>query len=269
MNPRHRRRHTLPVNRLVRVRNHRTVSGRGPAYSFGKLRMLTIRSQLYAINLFSDTKPYSASDLPDHDAFLSYRAYIVPFEKAGTTMYRLRLGFFEGYSVARAVQSELKAYFPSAWIAEVSLAEKNQSVKSSISEPVTAIEETIAEVGDITLNFEAADLREFVRVVFEDILKQNYLIDPQVKGKVTLHTTDPITEDALLPIVESVLQQNGAAVVFQQGIFKIVHAGRCANPGRLVGGEWTAGCPGAGLHGTDRSAALCRRPVRSRKSSHL
>jgi general secretion pathway protein D len=179
-------------------------------------------SQLYAINLFLDTKPYSASDLPDHDAFLSYRAYIVPFEKAGKTMYRLRLGFFKGYSVAKAVQSELQAYFPSAWIAEVSLNEKNQSLKSSISEPVTAIEESIAEVGDITLNFEAADLREFVRVVFEDILKQNYLIDPQVKGKVTLHTTDPIMEDALLPIVEAVLQQNGAAVVLQQGIFKIV-----------------------------------------------
>jgi len=85
-----------------------------------------------------------------------------------------------------------------------------------------AVEEPIAEAGDITLNFESADMREFVRVVFEDILKQNYLIDPQVKGKVTLHTTDPITEEALLPIVESVLQQNGAAVVFQQGLYKVI-----------------------------------------------
>ena len=90
------------------------------------------------------------------------------------------------------------------------------------SEPAPALAETIAEAGDITLNFEAADLREFVRVVFEDILKQNYLIDPQVTGKITLHTTYPITEEALLPIVETVLQQNGAAVVFQQGIFKVV-----------------------------------------------
>lgn len=88
--------------------------------------------------------------------------------------------------------------------------------------PASAVEAPIAEAGDITLNFESADMREFVRVVFEDILKQNYLIDPQVKGKVTLHTTDPITEEALLPIVESVLQQNGAAVVFQQGLYKII-----------------------------------------------
>jgi len=93
---------------------------------------------------------------------------------------------------------------------------------SASSVPGTASGEAIAEAGDITLNFEAASLREFVRVVFEDILKQNYLIDPQVKGKVTLHTTDPITEAALLPIVESVLQQNGAAVVFQQDLYKVI-----------------------------------------------
>lgn len=83
-------------------------------------------------------------------------------------------------------------------------------------------EDSMAEAGDITLNFEAADLREFVRVVFEDILKKNYMIDPQIKGKVTLHTTYPVVDDDLLPIVESVLQQNGAAVVFQHGIFKVI-----------------------------------------------
>ena len=49
---------------------------------------------LYTISLYSDTKPYQASDLPDHDAFLSYRAYVVPFEDNGKTFYRLRLGFF-------------------------------------------------------------------------------------------------------------------------------------------------------------------------------
>ncbi|MGB5520551.1 MAG: type II secretion system secretin GspD [Gammaproteobacteria bacterium] len=83
-------------------------------------------------------------------------------------------------------------------------------------------EEAVAAAGDITLNFEAADLREFVRVVFEDILKQNYLIDPGIKGTVTLHTTNPISDEALLPILEMVLQQNGAAVIMQQGIFKII-----------------------------------------------
>ena len=177
---------------------------------------------LYAISLYSDTSPYQATELPDLEAFRSYRAYIVPFEKNGTTMYRLRLGFFEGYTAAQAALKELQADFPKAWITEVSRDEINQSASASISEPVEGFDDPLAEPGDITLKFESADLREFVRVVFEDILKQNYLIDPQIKGKVTLHTTYPVTEDALLPIVESVLQMNGAAVIFQQGVFKVI-----------------------------------------------
>jgi len=80
----------------------------------------------------------------------------------------------------------------------------------------------MAAKGDVTLNFDQANLREFVRVVFEDILHENYLIDPQVKGEVTVHTTYPITRDAVLPILESVLEQNGAALVRDRGIYKIV-----------------------------------------------
>jgi len=76
--------------------------------------------------------------------------------------------------------------------------------------------------GDVTLNFEEASLREFVGVVFDKILRKNYLIDPQVKGVVTLHTTLPVTQDAVLPIVETVLQLNGAALVHDQGIFKVI-----------------------------------------------
>ena len=177
---------------------------------------------LYAISLYSDTSPYQATELPDLEAFRSYRAYIVPFDKNGTTMYRLRLGFFEGYTAAKAALKELQADFPRAWITEVSRDEINQSASASISEPAEGFDDQLTEPGDITLKFESADLREFVRVVFEDILKQNYLIDPQIKGKVTLHTTYPVREEALLPIVESVLQMNGAAVIFQQGVFKVI-----------------------------------------------
>ena len=72
-----------------------------------------------------------------------------------------------------------------------------------ISGPAPTAEETTAEAGDVTLNFEDASLREFIRVVFEEILKQNYLIDPLVKGTVTLHTTYPVTQDAVLPIVRN------------------------------------------------------------------
>jgi len=176
----------------------------------------------YVINLVSLRQPMPADDLPRHDAFLSYRAYIVPYHNDGKTWYRLRLGFFKTRDAASAVQRELQDSFPGSWVTKVSLDEKKQSLGAAISEPAPTAEEVLAREGDVTLNFEQASLREFVRVVFEEILKVNYLIDPQVKGSVTLHTTNPVTQDAVLPIMESVLQQNGAAVVYQQGIYKVL-----------------------------------------------
>jgi general secretion pathway protein D len=74
----------------------------------------------------------------------------------------------------------------------------------------------------VTLNFEKADLREFLKVVFNTILGENYLVDPTVGGTVTLHTTRPITRQAVLPTVEAVLEQNAAALLFDDGIYKIV-----------------------------------------------
>jgi len=74
----------------------------------------------------------------------------------------------------------------------------------------------------VTLNFEKADLREFLKVVFNTILGENYLVDPSINGAVTLHTTRPITRQAVLPTVEAVLQLNGAALLFDDGIYKIV-----------------------------------------------
>jgi general secretion pathway protein D len=86
-----------------------------------------------------------------------------------------------------------------------------------------------ASADGVTLNFEAASLPEFLRVVFETILKENYLIDPLVNGAVTLHTTRPVRQDAVLPIVEAVLEQNGAALIRDKGIFKVVPLGAAAS----------------------------------------
>ena len=74
----------------------------------------------------------------------------------------------------------------------------------------------------ITLNFEDADLREFLGVVFDKILRENYLVDPAVRGTVTLHTSRPLTADAVIPTVEAVLQLNGAAIVLDDGVYRIM-----------------------------------------------
>ena len=76
--------------------------------------------------------------------------------------------------------------------------------------------------GDITLNFEAVDLREVIKVVFEEILRDNYVIDPKVQGTVTIHTTYPVASEAVLPILETILQMNGAALVRNGSLYKIL-----------------------------------------------
>ncbi len=76
--------------------------------------------------------------------------------------------------------------------------------------------------GDITLNFEGVDLREVLKVIFEEILRENYLIDDKVQGVVTIHTTYPVSTEAVLPILETILQMNGAALVRNGSLYKIV-----------------------------------------------
>ena len=92
----------------------------------------------------------------------------------------------------------------------------------------TGVGNSYAEGDGVTLNFENASLPEFLRVVFESILKENYLLDPSINGSVTLHTTRPVTQDTVLPIVEAVLEQNGAALIRDEGLFKVLPLGEAA-----------------------------------------
>ena len=78
------------------------------------------------------------------------------------------------------------------------------------------------EQGEITLNFEAVDLREVIKVIFEEILSENYLIDPAVQGVVTINTTLPVSKKDVLPILESILELNQATLVYEDSVYKII-----------------------------------------------
>ena len=89
-------------------------------------------------------------------------------------------------------------------------------------QPPPARKEQKAAAGEVVLNFENADLREVIKVVLGDMLGENFVIDPQVKGAVTVQTSRPLTKEALLPTLESVLRMNGAALLrLPQGGYQI------------------------------------------------
>lgn len=64
----------------------------------------------------------------------------------------------------------------------------------------------------VALNFERASIREVVKVVLGDILKETYTVEPGVEGEVTISSSEPIPRDALIPTLESLLQTQGAAL---------------------------------------------------------
>jgi general secretion pathway protein D len=75
---------------------------------------------------------------------------------------------------------------------------------------------------EASLNFEGLDIREVAKVILADYLKQSYTVHPSVAGTVTFRTVRPIPMKDLLPTLEMLLRQNGAAVVNEEGIYKIL-----------------------------------------------
>ena len=82
----------------------------------------------------------------------------------------------------------------------------------------------VASGPSVTLNFEGADLREVVRNILSDILGESYTIDPGVGGTVTIRTTTGIPREALPATLEMLLRSNGAAMIKENGIWKVIPA---------------------------------------------
>ena len=102
----------------------------------------------------------------------------------------------------------------------------------------------------VTLNFEEANIRDVVKVVF-DTLKENYTIDPQVQGEVTVQTSRPLTSEQLLPTLETLLRANNAVLVKEGGVYRIIPAA-----GAVKRGNFTPQVRGGGVGYGVRIVAL-------------
>ena len=76
--------------------------------------------------------------------------------------------------------------------------------------------------GDLRLNFEDTDLREFVKVVLSDLLGVNYLMDPRVTGRVSMDAVRALHQDELFPLLEEVLAMNNAAIIKRDDMYHVV-----------------------------------------------
>ena len=65
----------------------------------------------------------------------------------------------------------------------------------------------------VAINFEEAPLSDVVHSILGDTLGLDYVVEHPVQGQITLRTRSPIPRDQLLPIMESLLLNNGALLV--------------------------------------------------------
>ncbi len=77
-----------------------------------------------------------------------------------------------------------------------------------------------AEEKEVVLNFDNADLYEVIRTIAE-ILEINYIVDPNVRGNVTIHTAGAIQRDELFDVFFQILEANGLTALREGSLYKI------------------------------------------------
>jgi type II secretory pathway component GspD/PulD (secretin) len=93
------------------------------------------------------------------------------------------------------------------------------SIKKSST---TFVRKPQAYKGQVSLNFDDADINAVMQTVLGNLLKVNYLIDPRVKGNITFRSIAPVPYDEILPIMEVILRINGIAIVESSGIYRVI-----------------------------------------------
>jgi general secretion pathway protein D len=104
-----------------------------------------------------------------------------------------------------------------------------------------------SETGDVQLNFADTDIREIVRQVLGVILKVNYAVDPAVHGTATIETAKPLKREELLPTLQLLLSQNGASLVKNGDLYRILPS-QTANQTPSLADPQTAGSEAVKLH---------------------
>jgi len=91
----------------------------------------------------------------------------------------------------------------------------NKKAASKKAAPVSA-------EGEIVLNFEGESIQSVVHTILGEVLQENFVIGPGVSGEVTFSTSKPVKRDQLLPILEMLLQWNGATLVYSDGRYNVL-----------------------------------------------
>jgi len=129
-----------------------------------------------------------------------------------------------GADIRREVLQELGGDAPQPVIRRATSAPINQAVAS-------APPPSLASSGEASFNFEGESLHAVVKAILGDMLGQSYSIAPGVQGSVTVATQKPVGAAGALGLLDQVLVQNGARMVYSDGRYNIVPADQALQSG--------------------------------------
>ncbi len=90
---------------------------------------------------------------------------------------------------------------------------------------------SLGSSGQARFNFEGESLHAVVKAILGDMLGQSYSIAPGVQGTVTVSTQQPVGAAGALSLLEGVLAQNNARMVYSDGRYNIVPADQALTSG--------------------------------------
>lgn len=80
----------------------------------------------------------------------------------------------------------------------------------------------VSSSGEISLNLVGVPIREAARAVLGEALGKSYNVDDRVVGTVTLQTTRPLSEEALIEMFQAVLELSDATLQTGGGVISVV-----------------------------------------------
>lgn len=77
----------------------------------------------------------------------------------------------------------------------------------------------------VELNFVDTDVREFARVLFSEVLRVPYLIDPNIGGSVTVRSGGKIEAVRALALAKAALEAQGSTIRVSDGVYRVTAGG--------------------------------------------
>ena len=101
---------------------------------------------------------------------------------------------------------------------------------------------TSTSSGDgVTINLVGASAAEAAKTILGDVLGVTYIVSDKVKATITLQTAKPVDKNGLLEIFQAVLKTEGAVLVVEGGIYKIIPSGEASAAGAPLRNSGSAG----------------------------